>query len=130
MDYYEKKICDLTVSTLYLFNDQRHRGRCVVACRNHYDELFEMPHNEMLRFMEDVSLSSKTLKELYGAQKINYAIYGDIVSHVHFHIVPKYRDGYEWGGAFTDDGERLILSDEENKNMINEIKAAIINSRR
>ena len=47
--------------------------------------------------------------------KINYAIYGDIVSHFHVHLVPKHRDGLQWGGPFTDTLPKVTLSAEEFK---------------
>jgi len=33
--------------------------------------------------------------------KINYAIYGDLVPHLHYHVVPKYRGGPNWGEPFA-----------------------------
>ena len=46
------------------------------------------------------------------ADKINYAIYGDIVSHFHVHVVPKTKDGLQWGGPFTDNIPKVTMEPE------------------
>ena len=39
--------------------------------------------------------------------------------HLHFHIVPKYEGGFEFGGSFAiTNPEPVILKDEEYKEMI------------
>ena len=37
------EIAPLAASTLFLFREQTHPGRCVVAYRGHVNELFELP---------------------------------------------------------------------------------------
>lgn len=81
-------LTELQWSDVYLFNDQKHKGRCVVA---------------------------HAIANYTKADKINYAIYGDIVSHFHVHLVPKHRDGLQWGGPFTDTLPKVTLSAEEFK---------------
>ena len=39
LDKFGIKICDLSVSQLVLFKEQSHRGRCVVAYKDHVSEL-------------------------------------------------------------------------------------------
>ena len=43
--------------------------------------------------------------------------------HLHVHLVPKYRDGYEWGGVFAMNPGQVKLSDSEYAAMIEKIKA-------
>ena len=49
---------------------------------------------------------------------MNYGAYGDTGHHLHFHLVPKYEDGYEWGGTFAMNPEQVILTDEEYEEMV------------
>ncbi|MFC0471323.1 HIT family protein [Halalkalibacter kiskunsagensis] len=95
------KICSLQVSTLYLNKDQTHKGRCIIAFHEHKNELFELDDSNLQLFMDDVANAAEALKAVFGANKINYAIYGDLVPHLHFHLVPKYEHDKEWGEAFT-----------------------------
>ena len=46
----------------------------------------------------------------------------DTGHHLHFHLVPKYTDEYEWGGVFAMNPQQKFLSDEEYTALIEEIK--------
>lgn len=102
-------------SDIYLFNDQKHKGRCVVALKDHCNEIFELSSEQRNGFFAEVSLVANAIANYTKADKINYAIYGDIVSHFHIHLVPKHRDGLEWGSPFTDMLPKVKLSAEEFK---------------
>ena len=51
---------------------------------------------------------------------------GDTGHHLHFHLVPKYTDEYEWGGTFEMNPGKKFLSDEEYAQMIEKIKAELV----
>ena len=108
-------LTELQWSDVYLFNDQKHKGRCVVALKDHHDEMFELDDEQRSGFFAEVSLVAHAIANYTKADKINYAIYGDIVSHFHVHLVPKHRDGLQWGGPFTDTLPKVTLSAEEFK---------------
>ncbi|MEN9840868.1 MAG: hypothetical protein RL376_668 [Verrucomicrobiota bacterium] len=95
------EVAPLQVSTLYLFKEQTYQGRCVVAYRDHINELFELPEAELALFMQDVARAAKAMKSAFGAAKINYGAYSDKLPHLHMHLVPKYVDGPSWGTTFT-----------------------------
>jgi ATP adenylyltransferase len=107
------KIEDLSISTFYLNKDQNHRGRSILALNDHKRELFELTPLELRVFMEDVARAAKTLQNVFRPQKINYAIYGDVVSHLHFHLVPKYENGEQWGEAFVNAPKHKKYMNEE-----------------
>ena len=94
------EVAPLGVSTLYLFKEQTHRGRCVVAYRGHVNELFELSDAECDLFMKDVTRAARAMKTALGANKINYGAYSDKMPHLHFHLVPKYEGGPSWGSTF------------------------------
>ena len=109
-----ERLCELPYSTVYTMRDQRYYGRCVAAFRGRQvQELYELTPEELAGYMADVARVARAAREVSGAAKINYAIYGDIASHVHFHIVPKQREGDDWGGPFRMDGESVRLTDGE-----------------
>lgn len=94
------EVAPLGASTLYLFKEQSHRGRCVVAYRGHVNELFELPDDELIRFTQDVARAAKAIKAAVGAKKINYGAYSDKLPHLHMHLVPKFEGGVAWGAPF------------------------------
>jgi diadenosine tetraphosphate (Ap4A) HIT family hydrolase len=95
------EICRLEASTLYLFREQTYRGRCVVALDAHATELFQLDRDTLQRFTRDVARAAAALQRAFGPDKINYAIYGDLAPHLHYHVVPKYRGGAGWGEPFA-----------------------------
>ena len=42
--------------------------------------------------------------------------------HLHFHLVPKYKDGFEWGGVFAMNPKAVTLSQEEYDELIRMIR--------
>lgn len=94
-------ICELEMSSVYLFKEQTYRGRCVVAFNGgHRNELFELSDDERNAFIRDVSRVASAVHTAFSPQKINYGAYGDKMPHVHFHVVPKYESAPKWGSTF------------------------------
>jgi diadenosine tetraphosphate (Ap4A) HIT family hydrolase len=93
-------VADLEVSTLFITRDQTYRGRCILALKDHKTELFQLGAAELEAFGRDMAKASKAIYDAFSPDKINYAAYGDTYPHVHFHLVPKHKDGKSWGGPF------------------------------
>ena len=106
-------LAELKWSDVYLYHDQKHRGRCIVALKGHHDELWQLEDRQRDGFFAEVSLVAEAVSRYAHADKINYAIYGDKVSHFHVHLVPKVEGGLQWGGPFTDDLPKVALEPEE-----------------
>lgn len=119
------KICDLEVSELFLFREQSHAGRCNVVYKDHGIELHEMSDKQRNAFMSDVALAGKAITMVLNPDKINYGSYADKLSHLHFHLVPKYRDGYEFGGVFEMNPQKTFLTETRYTEMVNKIRTAV-----
>lgn len=119
------KICDLDVSQLILFKEQSHPGRCIVAYRDHVSEIVNISDEERNRFFADVNRAAKAIHKAFSPDKVNYGAYGDTGCHLHVHLVPKYRDGFEWGGVFAMNPDQKYLSEDEYAEMIEKIRAAL-----
>ena len=117
------KICDLEVSQLILFKEQSHPGRVIVAYKDHVSEIVNISEEERNLFFADVNRAAKAIHAAFNPVKVNYGAYGDTGCHLHFHLVPKYRDEFEWGGVFAMNPGRVYLTDEEYAEMIEKIKA-------
>ena len=116
----------MKASTLYLFKDQAHKGRCVVAFAGHKKELCELTEEERINYAEDLARASGAVKKLWGCTKINLGSYGDSNPHLHFHVVPKYEGGFEFGGSFEITNPNPVhLSDAEYSEMIAALKAEL-----
>ena len=118
-------ICDLSVSSLILFKEQSHKGRCIVAYKDHVSEIVNISDEERNAFFADVNRAAKAIHAVFKPDKINYGAYGDTGCHLHVHLVPKYKDEYEWGGVFEMNPKRIFLSEAEYKEIIEKIKREI-----
>ena len=116
-------ICDLKVSSLILFKEQSHPGRCIVAYKDHVSEIVDISEEERRLFFEDVAPAATAIHAAFHPDKLNYGAYGDTGCHLHMHLCPKYKDGFEWGGTFEMNPGKTFLTDAEYQEMIDKIKA-------
>ncbi len=88
----EFRIADLAVSTAFLYRDQAFRGRCLVTLREHYTELFQLTPAMRTALMEDVTRVAEALFRALTPVKINYDLLGNLVPHIHWHVIPRFRE--------------------------------------
>jgi diadenosine tetraphosphate (Ap4A) HIT family hydrolase len=86
-------ITELRCSTLGLYDDARFPGRCILSLRAHYDDLIDVPRTLVIEFFDDMRCAGAAIKAVTGADRINYAILGNAVSHVHAHLIPRVTGG-------------------------------------
>lgn len=120
------EICELSVSTVFLFKEQSYKGRCIVAYKNHDVELYQLSSEELLAFMTDVNKVAAAIAKAYSPVKINYGAYSDKLPHLHIHLAPKYVDGPDYGSTFVMNPQKVYLTDAEYTEMINTIKKELL----
>lgn len=116
------KICELKTSKVYLFKEQSHEGRVVVAHKEHVSEIIELSDEDRNEYFADVNKVAEAVHAAFHPDKLNYGAYGDTGHHLHFHLVPKYKDGSEWGGIFAMNPDQTYYDDEKYTEIINRIK--------
>ncbi len=121
------EICELPASTVYVFRDQTHPGRCVVASKHHVSEMTDLSKEDREAFIEDVNTVSKAIHAVYHPAKVNYGMFGDTGHHLHCHLVPKYKDKEEWGGTFVMNYSQDKIGDEEAKVIADKLRPYILN---
>ena len=123
LDAFGIYICDLSVSSLILFKEQSKPGRCIVAYKDHVSEIVDISEEDRNAFFADVTRAAKAIHAAFHPDKVNYGAYGDTGCHLHFHLVPKYKGGDEWGGVFQMNPGKTYLTQAEYDAMIAKIKA-------
>lgn len=118
-------ICDLSVSKAFLFKEQTYHGRCLVAYNEHVNDLNELSDEQRNAFMADVAKVTRAMQKLFNPEKINYGAYSDKLSHLHFHLAPKYVDGPDYGGTFQMNPGKVYLTDEEYAKMVADLRAEL-----
>lgn len=117
------KVCDLEASTLYMFKEQTYKGRLLVAYKEHASEICDLTDEERNTFMKDVARAAQAMHKAFSPAKVNYGAYGDTMKHLHYHLVPKYENGPDFGSVFQMNPRAVYLTDAEYKEMIEKVKA-------
>ena len=125
VDKFGIKICELDASKVYLFREQSHKGRVIVASKHHVSEMTELSEEERNAFFQDVNHVAEAIHKAFSPDKVNYGAYGDTGHHLHFHLVPKYKDGDEWGGTFQMNPGKTLLTEAEYAERIEKIRACL-----
>jgi diadenosine tetraphosphate (Ap4A) HIT family hydrolase len=79
----------LSASTLGLFPDRRLPGRCVLVLDCHHEHFEELPDALAQRFVADTRRAARAIREVTGSQRLNYAMLGNQVAHLHMHVMPR-----------------------------------------
>lgn len=116
------EIARLSVSRVFIFKEQTYRGRCLVAYNGHVDDLNQLDDEERNAFMADVVKVTRAMQKLFNPAKINYGAYSDTLSHLHFHLIPKYEGGPDFGGVFRMNPKETYLTDDEYTEMAEALK--------
>ena len=117
--------CEMKTGKLYVFKEQSKRGRVILANKKHVSELIELTDEERNDYFADVAKVARAIHKVFNPDKVNYGAYGDTGHHLHFHIVPKYKGGEEWGSTFEMNSGKTILTDAEYEEMAEAIRQAL-----
>ena len=118
-------VCQMKSGYLYVFKEQSKKGRVILAHNKHVSELTELTDEERNEFFADVAAVAKAVHTVFHPDKVNYGAYGDTGHHLHFHIVPKYAGGDEWGGTFQMNPGKVTLTDAEYEAMAEALRNAL-----
>ncbi len=75
-----------------------------IVLGRHVAEMTDLESGERDRLMNVVFAVERVVRELYRPDKVNLASFGNQVPHVHWHVIPRYRDDPHfpepaWGAA-------------------------------
>jgi diadenosine tetraphosphate (Ap4A) HIT family hydrolase len=75
-----------------LVDEADYPGFCRVILQRHVQEMSELAAVERQQLMHVVFAVEASLVELLAPDKINLASLGNVVPHVHWHVIPRFRD--------------------------------------
>jgi diadenosine tetraphosphate (Ap4A) HIT family hydrolase len=113
-------------SSLGLYDDARFPGRCILSLHNHYEHIEDMPDEDLFIFMKHIKQSIEAIKSVTQVDRVNIAILGNTVSHVHAHLIPRYpnNEKYPNKSPWNDDRVLFNLNNYNKTEIIQSIKAA------
>ncbi|VXC05710.1 HIT family protein [Massilia sp. 9I] len=94
------ELCDLAVPVVWqdeklsviIVDDAAYPGFCRVIWREHVREMSDLPREDRLLLNEAVYLVEEAVRETMQPLKVNVASLGNVVPHLHWHIIPRYAD--------------------------------------
>lgn len=93
------KIATLGTSTLYLDRNQTYWGHCLLVFdARHVIGMESLAPGEFTGFMADLHASARAIAAACQPDLMNYASLGNVIPHLHWHLVPRYKDDPRWGG--------------------------------
>jgi len=63
-----------------------------VVWNGHVKEMTDLPAADRMRIMDVVWAVESAQREVMAPEKINLASFGNMTPHVHWHVIPRYRD--------------------------------------
>ena len=93
--------------------DEPFRGFCRVVWNAHVREMTDLAPSERHHLMNIVFATEQALRALLSPHKINLASLGNVVPHLHWHVIPRFEDDSHfpnpvWGEAKRDSARQAV----------------------
>ncbi|MCO6057204.1 HIT domain-containing protein [Pseudomonas sp. MOB-449] len=89
-------IGDFPLCRLLLMNDAQYPWFILVPRREEVSELFQLSVEEQRQLWQETTFLAETLKDTFGADKMNVATLGNVVSQLHMHVIVRRRHDAAW----------------------------------
>jgi ATP adenylyltransferase len=127
---YWTKVAALSVSTLYLHKVQTYRGySLLIFDPRHVIRPGQLSTEEWAAFCRDLYMAQGAIEAVVQPDLMNVAALGNLISHLHWHVVPRCEGDPRWGGPIwtTTEAEmqKVMLSPEEHAALVQEIRVRI-----
>ena len=83
------RIADLGATVAYLHVDQFFPGWTVLVLQHHATELFQLSREARSALIEELSRAAAALHAAFEPIKVNYAYLGNVLPHLHWHLIPR-----------------------------------------
>ena len=91
-------IGDFPLCRLLLSNDSNYPWFILVPRREGISELFQLDDVDQPLMWAETTALARVLKEVFGADKMNVATLGNVVSQLHMHVIVRYQADVAWPG--------------------------------
>ena len=83
---------DFPLCRLLLMNDSQYPWFILVPRREELSELFQLGAADQLALWKETTALAETVKDTFGADKMNVATLGNVVGQLHMHVIARRRD--------------------------------------
>lgn len=82
-----------------LVNDSDLPGFCRVIWNHHVAEMTDLSYSEREHLMTLVFAVEEAVRQVMQPDKVNIAALGNMVPHIHWHVIPRYQDDAFFPGS-------------------------------
>jgi len=90
------ELVDLPLSTLLLMNDSNYPWFVLVPRVENIQDIYQLDWQQQQQFLNESSMLSEILMQLYQGTKMNVAALGNICSQLHVHHIVRFSDDIAW----------------------------------
>jgi methyltransferase (TIGR00027 family) len=128
-DYWDF-IAQLSVSSLYLSKNQTYRGQCqLIFDSRHVARMDQLSRPEWNSLAGDLFTAQQAVSRVVKPDHINVESLGNVVPHLHWHIIPRYVGDPMWGAPVwqvpLDSMPDRRLPDEERTALLAQLQKAL-----
>lgn len=80
---------ELQTGYVVLGDHQHFRGYTLFLCKQHVNELFDLPAPDCRLFLQEMALVNEAVARAFQAEKMNCELLGNGESHLHWHLFPR-----------------------------------------
>lgn len=125
-DERDLRIIELEHSCVILNRDQFFPGYSLLFTKQHVTELFHLDQTVRSELMDEVSRVAAALDTVFKPTKINYELLGNMVPHMHWHLVPRFSNDPLWPRPiWAESHSELFMSADEYLQRIQAIRQAL-----
>jgi len=90
------RIAEFAQCYVVLNRDQFFPGYCLVFSKQHVTELFHLDAAVRHAVIDEVNRVAAALAAVFEPAKLNYELLGNMVPHMHWHLVPRFTTDPLW----------------------------------
>lgn len=111
-----------TIIRVVLLDHPDYKGYCRVELIKHTKEMTDLDESLQLNIMRSVFKVEEILRKIFNPEKINLASLGNKMPHIHWHIIPRFKEdphfpNSHWGEKLRE-GLHQAISSTEKKELI------------
>ena len=123
----ELRIAEFEHTRVMLNRDQFFPGYTFVFTREHVTELFHLSREVRQGVMEEVTAVAAALHDIFRPAKMNYELLGNMVPHMHWHLVPRFAADPLWPRPiWSEPHAEVVLTPAEYDERIGQIKSMVL----
>jgi|SRR6185295_8117513 len=107
-------------------DDADYPGLCRVIWFSHVREMSDLSDIDRRHLMEIVFAVERALRETLSPFKINLASLGNVTPHLHWHVIPRFRNDRHFPKPIWTTPERDSLARELSRHWQSELTAAVL----